>query len=82
MEMSWSRWEGGKKPHILGIGHFHKAEYMPRYRNVKAIQAGTFQDQTPFMARKGLAAHVGGWIIEITLGDLYNKIKTEFVEFF
>ena len=75
-------WEGGQKPHILGIGHFHKAEYMPRYRNVKAIQAGTFENQTPFMARKALAAHVGGWIIEIDRGDLYNRIRTEFVEFF
>lgn len=75
-------WEGGKKPHILGVGHFHKAEYMPRYRNVKGIQAGCFQEQTPFMMRKGLAAHVGGWIIEVTLGSLYNRIQTEFVEFF
>jgi len=75
-------WEGGRKPHIIGIGHFHKAEYMPRYRNVKAIQAGCFQNQTPYMARKALAAHVGGWIVEVVLGELYNTIKTEFVEFF
>jgi len=75
-------WEGGQKPHILGIGHFHKAEYMPRYRNVKALQAGCFQEQTPFMKRKGLAAHVGGWIIEIAIGELVNQIKTEFVEFY
>jgi hypothetical protein len=75
-------WEGGDKPHVLGIGHFHKAEYMPRYRNVKAIQAGCFQDQTPFMRRRALAAHVGGWILEITMGELTNQIRTEFVEFF
>ena len=75
-------WEGGSKPHIIGIGHFHKAEFMPRYRNVKAIQAGCFQNQTPYMARKALAAHVGGWIVEIVLGELYNVVRTEFVEFF
>lgn len=75
-------WEGGQKPHILGIGHFHKAEFMPKYRNVKALQAGCFQEQTPFMKRKSLASHVGAWILEITMGELCNQIKTEFVEFF
>ena len=71
--------EGGTKPDLLGIGHFHKAEMMPSYRNVCGIQAGTFERQTPFMARGGLAAHVGGWIIEVTVGDGHNRIKGEFV---
>jgi hypothetical protein len=75
-------WEGGSKPHILGIGHYHKAEWVPRYRNVGALQAGCFQNQTPFMSRKALAAHVGGWIVEVTLGELNNRIRTEFVAFF
>lgn len=75
-------WEGGTKPHVLGIGHFHKAEFMPRYRNVQAFQAGCFQDQTPFMRRGSLAAHVGGWILEISLGELVNRVKAEFVGFF
>jgi len=75
-------WAGGEKPHILGIGHYHKAEFMPRYRNVKILQAGTLCDQTSFMARKGLDAHVGGWFVEIKVGKLVNRIKAEFVEFF
>jgi hypothetical protein len=74
--------EGGTKPDLLGIGHFHKAEMMPSYRNVCGVQAGTFERQTPFMARGGLAAHVGGWIIEVTVGDGHNRIKGEFVAFF
>jgi hypothetical protein len=41
-----------------------------------------FQEQTPFMMRRGLAAHVGGWIVEITIGELVNQIKTEFVDFY
>jgi len=74
--------EGGTKPNILGSGHFHKSEMLPSYRNVCVLQAGTFQKQTPFMARLGLAAHVGGWIVEATVGKDHNTIKAEFVAFY
>jgi len=74
--------EGGKKPNMLAIGHFHKAEMMPSYRNVAVFQAGTFEKQTPFMARQGLAAHVGGWVVDVTVGENYNTIKGEFVAFY
>lgn len=55
---------GGTKPHILLIGHFHKAEYIPNLRNVQTIQAGTLQSQTPFMARNFLSAATGFWIVD------------------
>lgn len=74
--------EGGTKPDMLAIGHYHKAEFMPSYRNVAVLQAGTFQKQTPFMARQGLAAHVGGWIVEVYVGDGHKVIKAEFVAFY
>ena len=74
--------EGGTKPNMLAIAHFHKAEFMPSYRNVAVIQTGTFQKQTPFMARQGLAAHVGGWVIDIWKGKDNNIIKSEFVAFY
>jgi len=74
--------EGGTKPNMLANGHFHKSEVIPSYRNVCGVQAGTFQNQTPFMARQGLAAHVGGWIIEIGVGKEYNRIKTEFIAYY
>jgi hypothetical protein len=59
---------GGEKPNMLAVGHYHKAEYI-FYRNVHCIQTGCFQAQTPWMAGKGIAAMVGGWIIEITVDD-------------
>jgi hypothetical protein len=71
--------EGGNKPHMIAIGHYHKAEMMPSYRNICMIQSGTFCKQTPFMARQGLAAHVGGWIVEVQVGEVHNSIKAEFV---
>lgn len=58
--------EGGTKPSILHIGHFHKANYM-FYRNVHTFQDGTICRQTPFMRGKNIAAHVGFWIVEATL---------------
>lgn len=73
------QWSGGSKPQMLLIGHYHKAEYMPSYRNVTVIQTGCCQNQTPFMARQALAAHVGFWVISVTPGDKYNRIKAEFV---
>lgn len=74
--------EGGTKPDLLAIGHYHKAEWIPSYRNVCVVQAGTFQRQTPFMRDLGLAAHVGGWIFRVRMGDGCNVVTGSFVAFF
>lgn len=74
--------EGGTKPDMLAIAHYHKAEFMPSYRNVATIQTGTFQNQTPFMARQGLAAHVGGWIVSVNVGAKFNAVRAEFIAFY
>jgi predicted phosphodiesterase len=58
---------GGEKPNVLAIGHYHKAEYIPEYRNVHAFQTGCVQAQTPFMRSKSIAAMMGGWIVELHL---------------
>lgn len=73
----------GEKPNILLIGHYHKAE-MLYYRGVYAIQGGCTEDQTPFMRKKRLAAHVGGWIIEIQQLQNGNipRLKAEWIPFY
>lgn len=74
---------GGEKPHILVTGHFHKAEFIPNYRNVAYIQAGCTQDQTPFMMRKNIAAMQGFWIAEIAFNkDGMANMKTQFYPYF
>lgn len=76
---------GGKKPDMVAVGHFHKSELIPRYRNVCCIQAGCFQSQTSYMARKPTDAHVGGWIIEVVLGareNLASRVRAEFIGFY
>lgn len=74
---------GGEKPKILAVGHYHKADFMPVYRNVHALQTGCFQAQTPFMRGKGLAAHMGGWIMEVHVSDdgTIKRIKSEFIPY-
>ena len=76
---------GGTKPNMIALGHFHKAEMLPSYRDVAAIQVGCFQSQTPFMKTKPISAHVGGWLIEVTVGDrkgLSNRVRAEFISFY
>lgn len=58
---------GGEKPHLLVIGHYHKIEYL-FYRNIHIWQAGTLQNQTGWMRRMNLSAHLGSWVV-----DLYTK---------
>ena len=55
---------GGEKPAVLVIGHYHKISCNP-VRNVWTIQAGCSEDQTVFMRKKGLEAHIGGHIVTI-----------------
>ena len=74
---------GGEKPNILINGHHHKAMYL-FYRNVHAFEAGTLCGQTPWMRGKRIAAHVGGWIIEVHVTDdgTISRCKGEFFPFY
>jgi hypothetical protein len=74
---------GGDKPDILIDGHYHKAGYN-FIRGVHVVQAGCTQDQTPFMRKKKLAAHLGGWIIDFTTDDkgAVIRFRQEFFPFF
>ncbi len=55
-------YEGGEKPHIGLYGHYHKL-WAGLIRNVWVAQTGCVQDQTVFMRKKRLEAHVGGVLI-------------------
>jgi DNA polymerase II small subunit/DNA polymerase delta subunit B len=74
---------GGEKPSILINGHHHKAMYL-FYRNVHAIECGTLEAQSGWMKGKRIAAHVGGWIIEIHVDEegTINRFKSEFIPFY
>jgi hypothetical protein len=56
--------QGGEKPAVLLVGHYHK--YNNSYpREVYDVQGGCLQDQTRFMRKKRIQAHVGYCIIEL-----------------
>jgi hypothetical protein len=57
--------DGGEKPAIGIYGHYHKL-WSGLIRNVWVAQTGCQQDQTPFMRKKRLEAHVGGCLIKLT----------------
>src|ERR1035437_2193124 len=73
----------GEKPHILLLGHYHKASYdfIP---GVHVVQGGTTMDQSPFMRKKRLEAHVGGWICEFQQGDngFIQSFQVEWIPFY
>ena len=75
--------QGGEKPNLLAIGHYHKVEYL-FYRNVHAYQTGCFQAQTPWMKGKQISAHVGGWIVEVHVDNegTVTRCKGEFFPYY
>lgn len=57
-------YQGGEKPQIELVGHYHKFNYgYPR--EVHTLQGGCTTDQSLFMRKKRLQAHVGYSIIKI-----------------
>jgi hypothetical protein len=74
---------GGEKPHILCLGHYHKhGSFL--VRNVHTLLTGCFQDQTPFMRKKRLSAHLGGYICDLTQAQDGSVLRwtTTFIPFF
>lgn len=75
--------QGGEKPAIVLQGHYHKANFgYPR--EVFVVDTGTCCDQTLFMRKKMLQAHVGGWVIEMNQAPdgTINRFKPEFIPFY
>jgi predicted phosphodiesterase len=73
----------GEKPSILLIGHYHKANFGV-IRGVHCIQGGCTQDQSTFMRKKRLEAHVGFWILTVELDSngAVSRFLPEFFNFF
>jgi hypothetical protein len=70
-------------PNIFINGHHHKLMYS-YYRNIHALECGTFQRQTPWMKGKRLSAHVGGLILTVHVDDegSVKRFIPEFVPFY
>ena len=75
--------QGGEKPSIVLVGHFHKFDWCYP-REVHVIQMGCTEDQTPFMRKKRLQAHLGGGIIWLTQNELgiFTSVKVQWFGYF
>jgi len=75
--------QGGEKPSVLFLGHYHKMSY-DYIRNVHTIQCGTTQDQSIFMRKRKIEAHVGGGIVTLRRAKdgIINRVNTEFITAF
>ena len=58
--------QAGDKPQVLIMGHYHKFD-LSYPREVWTIQPGCLQNQTSFMRKKKLGAHVGYCIVTLGL---------------
>jgi hypothetical protein len=76
--------QGGEKPAVLLIGHYHKWDNCYP-REVHVISGGCCEDQTMFMRKKKLAAHVGFVIVGLkqdsTDGHV-TRVRAEWIPFY
>ena len=56
--------QSGEKPDMLILGHYHKM-FHSYVRSVHVVQPGCTQDQSIFMRKKGIEAHVGGAMVYV-----------------
>ena len=57
--------QGGEKPAVLIVGHYHKQAGAMLIRNVYTILAGCAMDQNAFMRKQQIEAHVGYAVLEM-----------------
>ncbi len=75
--------QGGEKPAVLLIGHYHKIEYcFPR--EIHTVQTGCTVDQSIFMRKCKIQAHVGGTLIRLHQAPdgTINRFQPEFFTFY
>lgn len=76
-------YQGGEKPQIELVGHYHKFNHgFPR--EVHTIQGGCTCDQTMFMRKKRIQAHVGYSIIKVKQNEqgIVTRVSVEWFPFF
>ncbi len=73
---------GGTKPNLLITGHDHKEIFLTE-RNIHCIAAGCLQTQSDFMRGKKLSAHVGVWILTMTINKgRIVRFQPEWIPFY
>jgi len=74
-------YQGGEKPSILMVGHYHKFDWCPP-REVQVVQMGCTCDQTMFLRKKKIQVFVGFGIIKMKQDPWDGHITRFAVEWF
>jgi hypothetical protein len=75
--------QGGEKPHVLLIGHYHKFEYCYP-REVHVVQTGCTVDQSIFMRKQKIQAMVGFTLCRLNqdAAGIINRFQCEWFPFY
>jgi len=75
--------QAGEKPRVVLVGHLHKFDVCYP-REIFMAQVGCVEDQTPFMRKKKIQAHVGGMIVTLHQDDdgIINWCDFRFIPFY
>lgn len=75
--------QGGEKPDVLLIGHYHKFEYCYP-RGIHVVQTACTVDQSIFMRKQKISAHVGFTLCELNQAPsgAINRFKVEYFPFY
>ena len=75
--------QAGEKPRIVLIGHLHKFDVCYP-REIFMCQVGCVEDQTPFMRKRKIMAHVGGVIVTVhqDCDGIINWCEFRFIPFY
>ncbi len=75
--------QGGEKPSVLLYGHYHKFDWN-YYREVHNIGTGCTVDQSIFMRKQKIQAHVGGLLVRLHQAPdgAINRVKVEWIPFY
>ena len=75
--------QGGEKPAVLCMGHHHKFDYCYP-RSVHALMPGCVCDQSIFMRKRKIEAHVGGvigWLKQASDGSV-TRFRAEWLPYY
>ena len=75
--------QGGTKPHLAVIAHFHKSNYFTP-RDVRVLSPGCLEWQTGFMRKLMIEAQVAAWFVEMWVdGDgSLRRVRLEEMPFY
>jgi len=75
--------QGGEKPQLLAYGHYHKFDYNYA-REIHCIGTGCTCDQSVFMRKRKIQAHVGGVMLVFNQAPdgTINRVRVEWIPFY